>query len=130
LLKLERARDHLKALQQGEREFFQGAPARLEGTYSDDRSKYTFRFWVDRQPPGEPLPRRRPLRRPLVERLLGLRQAREGAAGVELDPQRAVKALDLARGGGESRLCQQMVDAILPAEEVEEHRPAAWRTSM
>jgi hypothetical protein len=52
LLKLERARDHLKALQLKEREFFKNTPASIDGEYSEDHSTYTFRFHVHRQPPA------------------------------------------------------------------------------
>jgi hypothetical protein len=52
LLKLERARDHLRVLESKEREFLKSAPARIEGQYNDDHSEYGFRFYVDQQPPA------------------------------------------------------------------------------
>ena len=41
--------------------------------------------------------------------------------GVELDPQGAVEPFDLARRGRGPRLGQQMLDAVLPADPVEQH---------
>src|SRR5438105_11699418 len=58
---------------------------------------------------------------PLIERLLCRLQIPEHLPGVELDSEGAVEALDLAGGGRRGRLGEDVVDAILPADAVEQH---------
>jgi hypothetical protein len=57
---------------------------------------------------------------PLVESRLGDLQGAEHPGGVELNAQGAVEALNLACRGGLARLGEKVVDAVLPADAVEE----------
>src|SRR6476646_5159025 len=57
---------------------------------------------------------------PLIERLLGRLQVPEDLPGVELDAETAVEALDLAGGGRRARLGEDVVDAVLPTDAVEQ----------
>lgn len=57
---------------------------------------------------------------PLIERFLCRLQIPEDLPGVELDSEAAMKALDLARGGRRAGLGEDVVDAVLPADPVEE----------
>src|SRR3989442_1766634 len=58
---------------------------------------------------------------PLIESLLCRLQIPEHLSGVELHPEGAVKALDLARGSRRPRLGEDVIDAVLPADAVEQH---------
>src|ERR1700733_10582059 len=58
---------------------------------------------------------------PLIERRLGHREVAKHLAGVELDAQGAMKALDLAGRGWRARLGQEVLDAVKAADPIEEH---------
>src|SRR5665647_1248947 len=58
---------------------------------------------------------------PLVELGLRLRERGEDAAAKELAAQRLVEALNLAGGGRAARRGEQVADAVLAADAVEEH---------
>src|SRR2546423_5222195 len=57
---------------------------------------------------------------PLIQSLLRHLQIPEHLPRVELDPEGAVKALDLARGGRRAWLGEDVIDAVLAADAVEE----------
>src|SRR5260370_35995041 len=57
---------------------------------------------------------------PLIQGLLGCLQVPEHLPGVELHPEGAVKALDLAGRSWRARLGEDVVDAVLAADAVEE----------
>lgn len=61
------------------------------------------------------------VRDPFIQSLLGNRHAPEHLRGVELKAQGAMEALDLARRRGVARLREQMLDAVLATDPVEEH---------
>src|SRR5207253_11101469 len=58
---------------------------------------------------------------PLIESLLRCLQVSEHLPGVELDAQAAVETLDLARRGRRAGLGEDVVNAVLPADAVEQH---------